>query len=341
SQKRQIYDQGGMEAIQGGGGGGEGFHDPMDIFSMFFGGGRGGGSRRARTVRPTVHQMRVSLEQLYKGCTRKLKISRVCLCKPCEGRGGAVGAEKQCGECDGHGVVIKMQRIGPGMVTQMQSRCSACNGEGKSIAAKDRCKSCNGKKKAQEEQIIEVKIEPGMHDGEKIVFEGKGNEEPGLPPGDIIIVLDEQKHGTFARQGANLIMEEKIDLVEALCGFTRVITTLDDKKIYYSSLPGEVIDHGDVKVIQARGMPHHRNPSDKGDILIQFRVQFPAQLDDNSRRVLSQLLPEKTTVMVDDDVETYELDKVGPSNHSRSRGGHGGGHAHGFEDGNGVRCQQQ
>ncbi|GMR55670.1 hypothetical protein PMAYCL1PPCAC_25865 [Pristionchus mayeri] len=339
--KREIYDQGGMEALQGGGGGG-GFHDPMDIFSMFFGGGRGGGSRRQRTVRPTVHQMRVSLEQLYKGCTRKLKISRIALCKPCEGRGGAAGAEKQCDECDGHGVVIRMQRLGPGMVTQMQTRCPACGGEGKQIEQKDRCKSCNGKKKTQEELIIEVKIEPGMHDGEKIVFEGKGNEEPGLPAGDVVIVLDEQKHNNFARQGANLIMEEQIDLAEALCGFTRVITTLDDKKIFYTSLPGEVIDHGDVKVIQGRGMPHHRNPTDKGDLIIQFRVQFPSHLDDNSRRVLSQLLPDKTTVMVDDDIETFELEKVGPSHHSsRGRGGHG--HGHQFEDGGpgGVRCQQQ
>ncbi|GMT29300.1 hypothetical protein PFISCL1PPCAC_20597 [Pristionchus fissidentatus] len=340
SQKRAIYDEGGMDALQGGGGGGEGFHDPMDIFSMFFGGGRGGGSRRQRTVRPTVHQMRVSLEQLYKGCTRKLKISRTCLCKACEGRGGAAGAEKKCDECDGHGVVIRMQRIGPGMVTQMQSRCGACNGEGTVIPAKDKCRSCNAKKKVQEEQIIEVKIEPGMHDGEKIVFEGKGNEELGLPAGDVIIVLDEQKHNTFARQGANLIMEDKLDLAEALCGFTRVINTLNDKTIFYTSLPGEVIDHGDVKVIQGQGMPHHRNPSDKGDLIIQFRVNFPSFLDDKSRRVLAELLPGRTTVMVDDDIETFELDKVGPSNHSRSRGQGGHGHGHGFEE-NGVRCQQQ
>jgi DnaJ homolog subfamily A member 1 len=42
--KRQIYDEGGENAIKKGGSGGE-FHNPMDIFDMLFGGGFGGGGR--------------------------------------------------------------------------------------------------------------------------------------------------------------------------------------------------------------------------------------------------------------------------------------------------------
>lgn len=37
--KRDLYDQGGEQAIKEGGMTGEGFSSPMDIFNMFFGGG--------------------------------------------------------------------------------------------------------------------------------------------------------------------------------------------------------------------------------------------------------------------------------------------------------------
>ena len=105
-------------------------------------------------------------------------------------------------------------------------------------------------------------------------------QEPGLPAGDVIIVLDEQKHNQFVRQvrvgrssmrvedcvrdddkynleskgkhasqpgdslqKANLIMEEAIELSEALCGFTRQLTTLDGRKIHYTTVPGEAVWH--------------------------------------------------------------------------------------------------
>lgn len=36
-----------------------------------------------------------------------------------------------------------------------------------------------------------------MVDGQKITFNGEGDQEPGLDPGDIIIVLDEREHSVF------------------------------------------------------------------------------------------------------------------------------------------------
>ena len=87
--KRKIYDQGGEQAIkEGGSGGGGGFHSPMDIFDMFFNGGDPFGRGRQRGPRRTknlVHQLSVSLEDMYNGTVRKLALQKNVICDSCEG----------------------------------------------------------------------------------------------------------------------------------------------------------------------------------------------------------------------------------------------------------------
>lgn len=78
----------------------------------------------------------------------------------------------------------------------------------------------------------------GMKDGQKITFHGEGDQEPGLEPGDVIIVLDLKEHPVFQRQDDNLVMKMKIKLVEALCGFKKTIHTLDNRSLLIHSSPG-------------------------------------------------------------------------------------------------------
>ncbi|KAJ8446156.1 hypothetical protein Cgig2_015927 [Carnegiea gigantea] len=79
-EKREIYDQYGEDALKEGMAGGGGMHDPFDIFQSFFGGNPfGGGSSRGRRQRrgeDVVHPLKVSLEELYMGATKKLSLSR-------------------------------------------------------------------------------------------------------------------------------------------------------------------------------------------------------------------------------------------------------------------------
>ena len=77
-----------------------------------------------------------------------------------------------------------------------------------------------------------------MKDGQKITFHGEGDQEPGLEPGDVIIVLDQKDHPEFQRQEDNLIMKIEIKLVEALCGFKKTISTLDNRMLIVSSPQG-------------------------------------------------------------------------------------------------------
>ena len=87
-------------------------------------------------------------------------------------------------------------------------------------------------------------------------------QEPGIEPGDVVFVLEEQDHGRFKRKGSDLITnmvsiqsvlwtvyhvvlcDQEIDLVESLCGFRRAITTLDKRSLLIISPPGDVMKHG-------------------------------------------------------------------------------------------------
>lgn len=85
-----MYDKYGKEGLDRGG-----FHahDASDIFSQFFGGGGGfggffgggGGQRGPRKTEDIVHELQVSLEDLYKGKTTKLSVTRNIICQGCTG----------------------------------------------------------------------------------------------------------------------------------------------------------------------------------------------------------------------------------------------------------------
>lgn len=76
-----------------------------------------------------------------------IEVDRQGLCDACNGVGGSdPSAVSECGTCDGQGVVMKMQQLGPGMYTQARAKCSDCNGEGELMDKKKLCKKCKGKK---------------------------------------------------------------------------------------------------------------------------------------------------------------------------------------------------
>jgi len=348
--KRRIYDQGGEQAIkEGGSGGGGGFHSPMDVFDMFFGGGEGGfgGHRRQRGPRRTknlVHQLSVTLEDLYKGTTRKLALQKNVICDACDGLGGKPGCIKKCDTCRGSGMQVRIQQIGPGMVQQIQSMCQDCRGEGEVVDPKLKCKKCNGKKVNRERKILEVNVDKGMEDGQKITFSEEGDQEPGLEPGDIMIVLDEKQHDTYKRNGMDLIMKMDVSLREALCGFKKTILTLDDRTLVIQTIPGEVIKNGDFKAVMGEGMPQYRNPFEKGRLIISFNVVFPDRLEPVMANALAAVLPADTEPMIPDDHEEVDLNDFDPNAdraQQQSRHAYDEDEEHGGHGPGGVSCATQ
>ncbi|OTF78731.1 dnaJ-like protein subfamily A member 1-like protein [Euroglyphus maynei] len=96
-EKRRLYDMGGEKAIKEGGM--SSGTSPMDIFEMFFGTGRSKreGPRKGKDMH---FALGVTLEELYNGSTRKLRVSRKEICDDCKGSGSRIpGVSPQSSLC--------------------------------------------------------------------------------------------------------------------------------------------------------------------------------------------------------------------------------------------------
>jgi DnaJ family protein A protein 2 len=200
-EKRELYDKYGLEGVNEDGHGGPGGED---LFSMFFGGGRRSGRSGPRKGPSVNHPLKVSLEDLYNGKTVKLAVNRKVI----------VGDVTECKDCRGQGMVMEVRQIGPGMITQVQRSCGTCGGQGNTAKTKN------------ERKVLEVHVDKGMKDGQKIVFRGMADEKPGMEAGDINFIIQEKDHDLFKRKNADLLVTKELTLNQALCGF-KVSTRFD------------------------------------------------------------------------------------------------------------------
>ncbi|PWZ38562.1 DnaJ [Zea mays] len=299
-EKREIYDQYGEDGLKEGMGGGGGMHDPFDIFQSFFGGGSsfGGGSTRGRRQRrgdDVVHPLKVSLEDLYNGTSKKLSLSRNVLCSKCDGKGSKSGASSRCAGCQGSGFKVQIR------------------GSGETINNKDRCPQYKSDKVVPEKKVLEVVVEKGMHNGQKITFPGEADEAPDTATGDIIFVLQQKEHPKFKRKGDDLFYEHTLILTESLCGFQFVLTHLDNRRLLIKSNPGEVVKPDSFKAINDEGMPMYQRPFIKGKLYIHFSVEFLDSLSPEQCKALEAVLPPKpvsqyTDMELDECEETMPYD---------------------------------
>merc|ERR1719422_1621719 len=167
-----------------------------------------------------VHPLKVTLEQLYTGASKKIAVPR----KVVDKKKGV----KECQMCAGKGVTVEVLRMGP-MVQQVQAQCRSCDSSGKACSTKQEC------------EVLGVHIQKGAPDGHKVHFREMADEHPGKDTGDVVFVLAEQEHPEFKRKGADLFVERKISLVEALCGFSLELKHLDGRKLVIKTSPGEIV----------------------------------------------------------------------------------------------------
>lgn len=282
--KRRVYDQYGEEGLKEGAGG------ESDIFDLLMGGGRrGGGGSQKRKTKSVLHNLKVTLEDIYSGKNKYLEISRYRTCTTCKGNGSKdPNANTKCGTCNGKGMKMEVRQIQMGLI-QQTVQCSACKGEGFVIKEKDKCGSCKGQKSTQEKKTLEIHIDKGAPDGKRYTFAGESDQFPDYEAGDVVVEIQVEKHKRFIRKGADLVFQADISLLEALTGFEMVIEHLDGRKILVKTNPGEIVRPEQLKTVKELGLPFFESPFRFGNLYINFNINFPEKIDQKQSQMLREV----------------------------------------------------
>jgi DnaJ-related protein SCJ1 len=297
AETRQIYDRYGHEGVQNHKNGGGGGHDPYDMFSRFFG-GHGHFGRNSREPRGHDIEVRVeiSLRDFYNGATTEFQWERQHICEACEGSGSADGKVDTCGTCGGHGIRIVKQQLAPGMYQQMQMRCDACGGRGKTI--KHICQTCHGQRVEKKATKVSLTVDRGAARDSKVVYENEADESPDWVAGDLIVTLAERAPSPdinpdrvdgvyFRRKDNDLHWTEVLSLREAwMGGWTRNLTHLDGHVVRLGRPAGQVVQPGQVETVRGEGMPVWHEDGDSvyhttefGHLYVSYEVVLPDQMD--------------------------------------------------------------
>lgn len=333
SQKRSTYDKFGLDFLEQTGDATT--SSAFDIFENLFG-GMGGmpGMQQKTKGQPRIEAIDVSLNDFYKCKTININLKRDILCTHCEGTGAANKNNiVTCSSCDGSGITIQIQQLGPGFISQSRSTCYACNGKGKKIL--EPCVKCNGNKIINTKSSIKLSLTQNMINGEQIVYEGFANHNPDADiQGDLIIKLNETKHPLFTRKNNELYIKLDILLSQALCGGVVEFTHLDDRKLYIELT--DIISPNIKKVINNEGMYK------SGDLIVEFNIIMPSTLSPDYKKYLYKLLPPPNDINIDNHTKLNYTQYVEKNEHKhKNKHKRTTGPGPGLGHGEPVQCAQQ
>lgn len=285
AEKRQRYDRFGHAGLSG-----AGMHDfshmgVQDIFSMFddiFGGGMFGGARRRGGGGVDLQtQVEITLAEVAAGTTRTIDYERNDVCNVCGGSGAAPGSSRRtCPTCGGYGQVE--QRGGLGAIFgRVITACPSCKGSGSLIVTP--CESCRGSGRMRKSCHVEVKIPPGIQDGQGVRIPNEGEPGPeGTARGNLFVYVRVAPHPFLERDGADLICRMPVSFTQAALGAKVEVPTLTGR--IEVSIPRGT-QHGQVLRVSGQGLPSVRSQR-PGNLLVQVLVEIPKKLSKKQEELL-------------------------------------------------------
>ena len=304
-QKRAQYDQFGYVGdmppggdFGGFGGAGFGGADFGDLFGDLFGSAFGGTGRRSvdpnapRRGNDLEYTMQISLEDAFRGVTKKIEVPRLETCPHCGGSGAEPGTKiETCPTCGGRGQVQQTVNTPFGQMAQVTA-CPTCHGKGKVI--KTPCRECKGQGRVRKQHSVDVKIPAGIDTGIRLRVSSQGEAGVnGGPSGDLFLLIEVKPDRRFQRKGDDLNTSVDIKYPQAALGCEVKIETFDGFEtldIPAGTQPGSKLR------IKGRGMPRLRGKG-SGDMNILVKVTISKDPSAKERELLEQIAKEmKVTV---------------------------------------------
>ena len=139
------------------------------------------------------------------------------------------------------------------------------------------------------EQVLEVKIPPGVRDNTVLRLAGMGDDTfSNIPRGDIHLTVSIQPHQIYQRQGDDLIRKLSISCFDAILGKTTKFNTIDEKVLEINIAPGT--QHGQTLAVQGYGMPYMTDQRMKGRLLLEINIFVPTDLNQQQKELVKQII---------------------------------------------------
>jgi len=122
-------------------------------------------------------------------------------------------------------------------------------------------------------KVVTIDIPVGVEHGQQIRYRGMGEQDnPNLPPGDLLVSVRVRHHNIFQRNGDNIICEKAISVLDLLLGTKTTIQTLDGRSLEINIPAGTQPDT--VLGCKGEGLPN-MNTKVRGTLQIRIKGVVP------------------------------------------------------------------
>ena len=230
-------------------------------------------------------KVKLTLEEVLNGCTKKVKLKRYESCTHCGGSGMTANSRKKtCKTCGGTGMAFSQHGF-----MSMQQTCPTCGGRGYVI--ENGCSHCNGHGIVENSSSeVQFTIPRGVENGMQIEYQGLGNAAPHGKGhnGSLIVVIEFEEHPIFEVQGRDLVCNLEVPAVDAILGCDVEIGTLSGKTIKVKIPQGTA--SGQIFRFKGYGLPRYGNSiGNAGNMIGIVNITVPKELNETERELLKQL----------------------------------------------------